>query len=157
MSKRVHRNLLGWVRTALLVAGIVSLSLNQLAAQATASHFVVAPSSTTVSDTATQLTWQRSAPSQTYDWKSATKYCAQLELDGKGWRLPTIKELHTLVDESRVMPAIDVSAFPAAVSDYYWSSSQVPGFLTETWTVGFAYGFDGFFGVDTGQHVRCVR
>jgi hypothetical protein len=127
------------------------------AAPKSAPHFAVASGAGIVNDAATTLAWQRSAPADTYDFSGASKYCAQLDLAGPGWRLPTIKELQTLVDETRRMPAIDVTAFPHTVSDYYWTSSQVPGFATQAWTVSFAYGFDGFFGADTQQHVRCVR
>ena len=92
-----------------------------------------------------------------YNWDDAANYCAKLDLHGTGWRLPSIKELHTLVDVTRMMPATDLASFPAVVSEYYWTSSQVPNFENEVYAVSFAYGFDGFFDVNTKQHVRCVR
>lgn len=144
-------------RSGLFLFCVASLWGWSAAAQPPSPHFVVAPGASTVSDTATKLTWQRNAPAKTYDWTSAGKYCADLQLDGKGWRLPTVKELQTLVDETRTMPAIDPMAFPHTAPDYYRTSSQVPGFTTQSWTVSFAYGFDGFYGADTLQHVRCVR
>ena len=43
------------------------------------------------------------------------------------WRLPTIKELSTLVDSSIPYPGptINTSYFPDTVASYYWSSTTV--------------------------------
>ena len=40
------------------------------------------------------------------------------------WRLPTVKELLTIVDRSRSLPAID-PIFGPTQSDYYWSDDTV--------------------------------
>ena len=56
----------------------------------------------TVFDTRTQLTWQRTFPSERYTWDDATSYCASLALPGAGWRLPSINELLTLVDDGSI-------------------------------------------------------
>jgi hypothetical protein len=92
-----------------------------------------------------------------YSWEDAANYCATLVLQGMGWRLPSIKELHTLIDVTRMQPATDPASFPTVVSEYYWTSSQVANFENEVYAVSFAYGYDGFFDVSTKQHVRCVR
>src|SRR5258706_11285535 len=60
----------------------------------------------TVYDTQTKLTWQQAIPKSLYAWADAKTYCSALSLDGSGWRLPSINELQTLVDES-TNPAID--------------------------------------------------
>jgi len=65
-----------------------------------------------VTDPATGLTWQQGFSAAEMTAAAAPSYCAGLDLDGHSWRLPSIKELATLVDEDRVSPAIDVSAFP---------------------------------------------
>ena len=64
----------------------------------------------TVTDTRTRLTWQRSPDLTPRGWTLAAPYCSDLDLNGKGWRLPSVKELLTLVDESRWGPAIDPHA-----------------------------------------------
>ncbi len=65
-----------------------------------------------VHDPATELTWQRAiSPSMPAD--AATSYCAGLGLGGHTWRLPSVQELATTVDETRVSPAVDTEAFPA--------------------------------------------
>ena len=36
------------------------------------------------------------------------------------WRMPTVEELHNIVDHSRQNPAIDVAYFPRTVSNYFY-------------------------------------
>ena len=88
-----------------------------VAAVVTAPAWATAPSGRytitagTVYDTKTKLTWQQPGPSATYTWAAAKTYCAGLgsSLGGTGWRLPTIKELQTIVDNSKVMNPRDRS------------------------------------------------
>src|SRR4051812_1027133 len=57
------------------------------------------PGNGTVYDTATTLTWQQAANTTGMKWASAGPYCAGLTAPaGGGWRLPTVKELTTLLD-----------------------------------------------------------
>jgi formylglycine-generating enzyme required for sulfatase activity len=144
-------------RLAVMALGLAALASLQstAAADAPSGHFVSKDG--TVEDSATMLTWQQDAPSEKYTWPDALGYCAALDLQGTGWRLPTVKELQTLVDEARAMPAIDQTAFPKTARAEYWTSSRVASFPGNAWTVSFAYGFDGFFDIGTTEHVRCVR
>jgi len=43
------------------------------------------------------LTWQNPPAEEKMSWGEAKQYCSGLELDGGGWRLPTIGELRTLI------------------------------------------------------------
>ncbi len=99
----------------------------------------------TVTDTSTGLMWQQS-DSQNYDngvytprtWEQALDYCETLTLaDHDDWRLPTIKELRSLVDYSRYNPAIDTVKFPGALSSWYWSSTTHAYNVNYAWGVGF--------------------
>jgi formylglycine-generating enzyme required for sulfatase activity len=110
----------------------------------------------TVYDTKTKLTWQQAVPSTPYTWDGAKTYCAGLNLAGTGWRLPTVKELQTIVDDSRTSPAIDTTAFPATPSDYFWSSSTSAG-SSIGWFVVFDYGYTGNLSRFIALDVRCVR
>ena len=75
----------------------------------------------TVSDEATGLMWQKSDGGKTYLWQDGLKYCDALSLGGHSdWRLPNIKELHSLLDytkspeattEANKGPCIDTSVF----------------------------------------------
>jgi formylglycine-generating enzyme required for sulfatase activity len=111
----------------------------------------------TVYDTKTKLTWQQTVPSGTYTWAGAKAYCAGLNLGGSGWRLPTAKELQTIVDDSRTNPAIDPTAFPSTPSDYFWSSSPLAGSSSNAWFVLFGYGSTDYYVVSFTYSVRCVR
>lgn len=110
-----------------------------------------------VQDTATQLEWQQIGPETQVAWDVAMTQCGSLDLDGTDWRLPTIKELHTLVDEARNNPAADTTAFPGITASYYWSSSRPKSFSNLAWAVGFDHGVDVFRPTTTTAYVRCVR
>jgi len=114
----------------------------------------------TVYDTKTKLTWQQTAPM--YSWANAKTYCASAavsaSLGGTGWRLPTIKELQTIVDYSQYSPAIDSTAFPSTPPIWFWSSSLCAGQSSCVWIINFG---DGHTVTETaltnGAYVRCVR
>ncbi|MBN2575724.1 MAG: DUF1566 domain-containing protein [Deltaproteobacteria bacterium] len=111
----------------------------------------------TVYDTRTKLTWQQAVPSTTYTWANAKTYCAGLPLPGTGWRLPTAKELQTIVDESRSAPSIDTTAFPSTPSTWFWSSSPLAGSSLYAWYVDFFSGFTSVYDLSIAYRVRCVR
>ena len=74
------------------------------------------------------------------------------------WRLPTDKELQTIVDFGRYDPAINTVYFPSTVVSDYWSSTSSYALNSyKAWYVDFFYG-----GVDFGDkglyhYVRAVR
>ena len=98
------------------------------------------------------LEWQTDVPDQRFTWQEAQEYAASL---GDGWRLPTIKELLTLVDYDRQKPACSV--FPDCPSEGFWSSSAFSGYSSYAWVVSFDFGNAGNGGVGYGNRVRCVR
>jgi hypothetical protein len=101
-------------------------------------------------------------------WADAKTYCAGLTTGGHAWRLPSIRELATLVDEAQVAPAINRTMFPSTKygsksNNWYWSSHQAAG-MTAAWAINFDDGFTGFnagasgaWNYFTGAWVRCVR
>ncbi len=113
----------------------------------------------TVLDRTTGLMWSReNVPGGSMNWKAAQEACKKLQLGGHSdWRLPTIRELLTLVDYERHNPAIDTDTFKCE-SAYYWTSTPVassPGACA--WLVGFDGGYAGWDGQDGDGHVRAVR
>lgn len=109
-----------------------------------------------VQDTQTGLIWQATATSTTMSAAEATATCQSLTLGGKQWRLPSIKELATTVDESRVAPAIDLSVFPGTVKKgWYWSSSSSAA-ADATWALNYDDGYTNYRKITSG-YVRCVR
>jgi len=70
------------------------------------------------------------------------------------WRLPTIKELLTLVDYTKMNPACNLED---TKSNFYWSSTTVVGSEYEAWGVYFYFGYDGWRDKSNSYYVRCVR
>jgi hypothetical protein len=105
----------------------------------------------TVIDERTGLTWQRAIPAAS-SWANANTYCATLNLNGTGWRLPSLKELMTLVDftVTGAGAKIDVGAFPATPAGFFWSTPTGRG-------VSFNGGFGAAVSLPGNQNVRCVR
>ncbi|MCI5225488.1 MAG: DUF1566 domain-containing protein [Candidatus Electrothrix sp. AX2] len=73
------------------------------------------------------------------------------------WRMPTIKELESLVNYGRSNPAIDTNYFPNAVSSAVWSGSPYVNDPDGAWFVGFndSHSYGGSSG--TSHAVRLVR
>jgi formylglycine-generating enzyme required for sulfatase activity len=144
-----------------LVAIAVALATSANASAPTGRYVVTngGTASGTVYDTKTELTWQQAIPSTTYTWADAKTYCAGVgaSLGGTGWRLPTCKELQTIVDDSRTNPAIDPNAFPSTPSAWFWSSSPVAGSSSGAWLVSSFYGFTYGSAFPYPSFVRCVR
>ena len=90
-----------------------------------------------VRDNYTGLVWQRADSSQTapmavMPWADARAYCTGLTIGGHAWRLPSIRELATLVDEAQVAPSINRTMFPntkygSKSNNWYWASHQAAG------------------------------
>ena len=147
------------------LAIIVVASPRSVDAAAPAGHYVVTPGSGTgngtVYDSKSKLTWQQTASSTTYTWDAAKTYCAGVgaSLGGTGWRVPTIKELQSIVDLSQTAaPMIDPNAFPSTPSEVFWSSSPYAGSSGSAWYVNFKNGISYYYVVGfSNVRVRCVR
>jgi hypothetical protein len=116
----------------------------------------------TVTDNNTGLMWQQGEPGA-MTWEAALTYCNTLGLgDYHNWRLPNIKELESLTDDSLNQPTIDINFFPDALKAIYWSSttnSMNPGVEYQAWCNNFTYGPSGTCAKinSGGVYVRCVR
>ncbi|MEW6608382.1 MAG: DUF1566 domain-containing protein [bacterium] len=118
----------------------------------------------TVTDNFTKLTWQQGEPGE-MTWQAALNYCDTLILGEKAdWRLPNIKEIESITDDSKYRPAIDTSFFADAVgsdsSSNYWSSTTSAMDSGYAWFVNFYrgylhYSYDGH--KTDYNYVRCVR
>jgi hypothetical protein len=120
-----------------------------------------ATTSTTVTDEVTCLVWQRGVAPGTYSWEQAKSYCADLDLDGGGWHLPSRIELTSITDFTRAGPAIDPTAFPGTPSAFFWTSSPwavTTAAIPRAWIINFYEGLASNAAYQSGSYrVRCVR
>jgi len=112
----------------------------------------------TVTDTSTGLMWQQTTPG-VMAWEQALSYCQNLTLaDYRDWRLPTQKELRSLVDYSRIEPAINTTYFPDMITAYYLSSTTSRYGTAYPLCVDFHTGRNNHCnGIYKGGFVRAVR
>lgn len=100
-----------------------------------------------VKDLKTNLIWQRCAVGQSYSgtacvgveslhtWASALQFAANT---GSGWRLPNIKELKTLIEDSCYDMAINQKFFnDGMVKTTYWTASPNSDDGNSAWRVNF--------------------
>jgi hypothetical protein len=104
----------------------------------------------TILDTKTGLEWERAANGP-MTWQAAMDYATA---KGKGWRLPTIEELITLINFSKYDPASD---FPGMSPYWLWSSSSYAYDVSYAWLVNFNNGAMDGYGKSATSYVRCVR
>lgn len=108
-----------------------------------ASRFIVLSNwgSAAVLDRETGLVWEQSPhPTAYMNWIDAQERCNKLTVGNrKGWRLPTIQELASLIDPSVAPPGPTLPAdHPFSnVQNYYWSATTVADRPTWAWIAGF--------------------
>jgi hypothetical protein len=120
-----------------------------------------------IQDNYTNLVWQEKdsqmlSPSP-MSWESAVTYCSSMTVNGSGWRLPSIKELATLVNEappsSRLSPTVDTAVFGSTAGASYWSSSlynrKTPSAAAYPWTLNFRDGSTSY--TESTAFAKCVR
>jgi Protein of unknown function (DUF1566) len=114
-----------------------------------------------VHDSKTGLNWQQAVSTTLYTYASALTYCSGnvAALPGSGWRLPAIKELQTLVDDSVASPGptIDAAAFPSTPASFFWSATVCASPSSDAWYVDFSNGYTGGNDMTVTFYIRCVR
>jgi len=108
----------------------------------------------TVTDTKTNLIWDKSGSSIMMDYEEAIIYADKLKLAGRKWWVPTIVELCTPVNYSKYNPAIN-NIF-SCKSDDYWSSTTYAGDTSSAWVVYFYDGYMYYNDKTDTYYVRCV-
>jgi hypothetical protein len=142
---------------------------NNIEADAPNSRYVLNRNGTLV-DKHTGLMWMRCALGQTwasntcsgsvqiYSWQSALKTAeSTVFAEKQDWRLPNQAELQSLAERRCINPAINITAFPNTISDWFWSSTPVSGDSQYAWKISFSDGNLGWNYRDNNYSVRLVR
>ena len=129
-----------------------------------------------VRDNVTGLIWENKTDdgsihdkSNRYDWSGArSDFIASLNTANFGgysdWRLPTIKELMSIVDNDRHSPSVNITYFPNTMFSHsypyttYWSYTSdrgSPGW--GAWSVNFSFGYTTVDDKSDEEYVRAVR
>lgn len=116
-----------------------------------------------IHDMHTGLIW-RAQPDGVYTMERAIAHVDTVNsCTGMAWRLPTIAELHTLVDRGQFDPATN---FPDGLGGFFWSSTEYLGRIERVftnansrsyWYVNFTCGEVRFNLGDAEYKVRLVR
>lgn len=138
-----------------LVAGLTLTSWDALAAEKSGDYKVSGEAGAeVVADNSSGLMWQKVFQGKQH-WKQAHDYCGSLDYNSMAdWRLPSRKELMSIVKYRLNNPASD---FPEMPAEYFWSSttsSESEGFA---WGVNFRNGSLNNYDKASTQHTRCVR
>lgn len=154
------------------------LALTGATAQAVTCHNGIPPSNPdivygnngdgTVTDLHSGLMWKRCAQGQsgtacsgtaaTMAWADAQAAAQASTFAGySDWRLPSFRELESLVEDCRSQPAINGAYFPNTGSSIFWSGSPYPQYPNYAWGMSFNYG-NGYSNVRSSLYrVRLVR
>lgn len=104
-----------------------------------------------VYDSLTNLIWQKTPYTDTLTWEQALQYADTLTQAGySDWRLPNIKELQSLQDNSVINPALNTNFFNVFGRKKFWSSTTLFNKSNSAWY------FDTQFGITTYQ-VKTAR
>lgn len=151
---------------------VLTIALPATALAPAAQYLGFDTAATEIQDLKTTLVWDRKRVVKQADPSAAQTYCASTVFPANNGRVPTIKELLTLVDEEPhaeydtffkppfVQKNLDQNAFSdsnAPIEKPYWSSTPGPG-ADEFWTLDFQTGKTAISKTAAGPlYVRCVR
>lgn len=112
----------------------------------------------TISDPLTGLMWRKAEDGQLRSWQDALAYCESLEFAGySDWKLPNVRELETIVDESRYPVSIDPVFTVNPNTNVYSSSTTWVRAPDRAWYVIFSGGLVSHYPKSFERGVRCVR
>ena len=109
-------------------------------------RFVILPAfnSEAVLDKESGLVWERSPQTTSARWVVARRTCIEKNVGGhKGWRLPSLEELTSLVDPSIAPPGPTLPTghpFLTVQSTVYWSATRVDEDARGSWAIHFGLG-----------------
>ena len=94
-----------------------------------------------VLDRETGLVWERSPNTEQRSWRAGQVHCNEFTTYGNrfGWRLPTLQELGSLVDTSRMSPALPAGHpfLDVQLSGYYFTATDDSRDIDNKWAISF--------------------
>ena len=125
----------------------------------TADRFKLVMFNAAVLDKETGLVWEKSPDTTAQVWLEAIHRClGKVVGNRRGWRLPTIEELSSLVDPTVIDPALPTGhPFANVQLDDYWSATAYAFNPTAAYVVWFHNGDVPIFDKTAEKLVWCVR
>lgn len=121
-------------------------------------RFVPVMGEQAILDRETGIVWEKSPGTSTFNWADSTIHCIDKNVGGrKGWRLPSVDELGSLVDTTNSSPSLPSNhPFLNVQLNIYWTATS--GWDTSTaWWVRFTDGLVSGGPKSGGYYVWCVR
>lgn len=136
-----------WLLAVALACGCLASSTVQ--AKAPKGRYTIANGE--VTDNKTGLIWKQALNPSPFTFDKIDTVCTN------PWRVPNVKELASLVDESTIAPAIDSEVFPNTPAARMWSSTLDARDAKYAHGVDFTLGNPGHFLKTDAYQVRCVK
>ncbi len=119
----------------------------------------------TITDPSNGLMWKQctegqqgdrcTGKAQLYSWSLASQHAQTSQFAGYGnWRLPTLTELKSLVEQDCGSPAININLFPGTPSAGLWTNNDDN---LNAWSVDFSKGNAVSVLKAGGKYIRLVR
>jgi len=109
-----------------------------------------------IKDSETKLEWQKEV--KDLEWQNAISYCENLQLDGMGWRLPSKKDIISIINVGNDNSDLNMLFFNQKIIkkefDYWTSTIDEESNLR--WGANYN-GWTGLYPTTYGLQVRCVR
>ncbi len=149
LQARVWRGLLGMA---------IVMSFLQMAAPNSMAANFVDNGDHTVTDIDNGLMWQKNDDDIVRTWREGLSHCEGLSLAGySDWKLPDIRELISITDDTKYSPAADMALLPKVLMSPYWSATTYVYDASNAWAVDFDHGSVIYNAKADGASVRCVR
>ncbi|MDQ7787434.1 MAG: DUF1566 domain-containing protein [Thermodesulfovibrionales bacterium] len=122
-------------------------------------RFVMVLDGTAVLDKETGLVWEKEPAGAGVKWVDTFATCAHKVLGArKGWRVPTVEELNSLVDTTNIYPSLPTGhPFNNIQHTLYWSSDSGIENSNYAWYVDFGTGNAGLEIKPNSRFIWCVR
>jgi hypothetical protein len=122
-------------------------------------RFVQVLSNQAILDKETGLVWRKSLSTTPASWTNAMYLCNTLNIaTRKGWKLPSVQELASLLDTVNTNPALPSGhPFVSVQNNQYWTSTADVTDSGNAWVVSFGTGNVGIESKSSSLYVWCVR